>query len=47
VTLTEWTKWHEQGFATATKASEGEMPVSDYEAMDWGKGAYVRPSTGG
>jgi hypothetical protein len=47
VTLAEWTKWHEQGFTAATEASEGRMPAADYEAMDWQKGPYVRPSTGG
>ena len=39
--------WHEQGFTAATEASEGRMPTADYKAMDWGKGAYVRPSQGG
>jgi hypothetical protein len=47
VTLAEWMKWHEQGFTAATKASEGRMPAADYEAMDWEKGAYVRPPQGG
>ena len=47
VTLAEWTKWHEQGFTAATGGSEGRMPAADYEAMDWDKGAYVRPSQGG
>ena len=47
VTLAEWTKWHEQGFAAATQSSEGRMPTADFEAMPWTKGAYVRPSSGG
>jgi hypothetical protein len=44
VTLSEWMNWHEQGFTAATEASGGQMPIADYEAMDWEKGAYVRPS---
>ena len=39
--------WHEQGFTAATEASRSQMPTADYKAMDWGKGAYVRPSQGG
>ena len=47
VTRAEWMNWHEQGFTAATEESEGQMPTADYEAMDWEKGAYVRPSQGG
>jgi hypothetical protein len=46
VTLAEWMTWHEQGFTATTETSEGRMPTADYEKMDWGKGAYVRPSQG-
>src|SRR5687768_17024685 len=44
VSKVEWMNWHGKGFTAATKASEGRMPASDYEALDWDKGAYVRPS---
>jgi hypothetical protein len=44
ITLEEWSNWHEQGFAAATKESQGMMPTADYENM-LEKQGYVRPLT--